>query len=267
VLATVAGEPITLEQLGHELAGLPARYQATYERQKDGFLEELIVRKLLLLEAERNKVSELPEYDAAISEHADHPGHEEHVLIDVLLRTQVLNSVEVSDEDLRAFYDAHKDELPGNPSFEDARGMLGPSVLQQKQYEAVMTYIDSLKHGADEVTRNQAWIEAQKTVAADNPLDHALASAQPVLADFGRGTCIPCKIMQPILEELKQELKGKVHVLILDTDEYGYLASRYRIRIIPTQIFFDAAANEVERHQGFMSKEDIVAKLRELGMM
>jgi thioredoxin 1 len=102
--------------------------------------------------------------------------------------------------------------------------------------------------------------------AADNPLDSALASGKPVLADFGRGTCIPCKMMQPVLESLSKELEGKVHVLILDTDEYGYLANRYRIRIIPTQIFFDASGTEKERHQGFMSKEEILAKWKELGI-
>ena len=103
-------------------------------------------------------------------------------------------------------------------------------------------------------------------MAADNPLDKALASGKPVLADFGRGTCIPCKMMKPILDKLAEELKGKVHVLILDTGDYGYLARRVRIRVIPTQIFYDASARELFRHEGFMAKEDILQKFAELNI-
>lgn len=106
--------------------------------------------------------------------------------------------------------------------------------------------------------------EPGTSTAADNPLDRALNSGKPVLADFGRGMCIPCKIMKPILDKLADELKGKVHVLILDTGDYAYLARRHRIRVIPTQIFFDDAGKEIFRHEGFMSGEDILAKWKEL---
>ena len=113
----------------------------------------------------------------------------------------------------------------------------------------------------------EAWIEAQKTLAHDNPLDGALASGTPVLVDFGRTTCAPCRQIKPILEELSKELEGRVHVLIIDTDEFGYLSNRYEIRVVPTQIFFDASATEVYRHRGFMSRQDILAKLKELRML
>ncbi len=110
----------------------------------------------------------------------------------------------------------------------------------------------------------QPGIKTSFPVAADNPLDRALTSGKPTLADFGRGTCIPCKMMQPILDELEKELKGRVHVLVLDTRDYGDLARRHGVRIIPTQIFFDAAGKEMFRHEGFMSREEILAKLEEL---
>ncbi len=266
VLATVHGEAVTLEQLEGQLKNLSAQYRTMFERQKHEFLDELITRKLLVNEARRQRVSQTPEYDTAMAEHAAHPGHEEHVLVDVLLRTQVFRTVQVSDDDLRAFYEEHKAQLPGNPSFEEAKEMLAPSVRQQKQYEAVMEYLESLRASAA-ITRNEAWVEAQKKLAADNPLDEALSSGKPVLADFGQSTCIPCKMMKPILDELSVELKDRVHVLILDTRDYGHLARKHRIRIIPTQIFFDAWANEVFRHEGFMSKDDILVKLRELEIL
>ena len=85
------------------------------------------------------------------------------------------------------------------------------------------------------------------------------------MVDFGRGECIPCKMMKPILEELASEYEGKVEILIIDVDDYGDLAQRCRISLIPTQIFYNASGKEVYRHEGFMAKEDILAKWKELG--
>ena len=102
-------------------------------------------------------------------------------------------------------------------------------------------------------------------VAAANPLETAFSKGLPVVADFGRGTCIPCKMMQPILEKLERNFKGKVSILILDIREYSSLSQKYGITLIPTQIFFDASGEEMFRHQGFMPEEDIVAQLKKMG--
>jgi thioredoxin 1 len=104
------------------------------------------------------------------------------------------------------------------------------------------------------------------SVAAANPLEKAFSKGLPVIADFGRGTCIPCKMMQPILEKLERDFKGKVSVLILDIREYSSLSQKYRITLIPTQIFFDASGEEVFRHRGFMPEEDIVSQLKKMGV-
>jgi len=266
VLATVNGEEITARELEETLRSLPEQYRAEFRRRKDALLDELITRKLLLQEAYTSGVPESEEYRRGMAEHEAHPGHEEHVLIDALLRRDVFGKGEVTDDDLRAFYEEYRDQLPGSPGFDDAKELIRPSVRQQKEYEALEEYLAGLRERAS-ITRNEEWIEAQKKLAADNPLDRALQGGRPVLADFGRGTCIPCKMMKPILDRLARELQNNVHVLILDTGEYGYLARRYRIRVIPTQIFFDENGKELFRHEGFMSREDILAKLKELGML
>lgn len=100
-----------------------------------------------------------------------------------------------------------------------------------------------------------------------DPLTTALASGKPVLADFGKGTCAPCKMMKPILDKLAEELQGKVHVLILDTGDDALIANEYDVRMIPTQIFFAGTGKELFRHVGFMPREDILAKMNELGMI
>lgn len=99
-----------------------------------------------------------------------------------------------------------------------------------------------------------------------NPLERALKSGMPVVADFGRGECIPCKMMKPILEELMQTYKGKAEIFIFDIDEYSDLTTQYGIQMIPTQIFFDKSGKEVMRHEGFMEKDKIIEQLNELGV-
>ncbi|UCF70350.1 MAG: thioredoxin family protein [candidate division WOR-3 bacterium] len=101
---------------------------------------------------------------------------------------------------------------------------------------------------------------------AADPLENALKKGLPVVADFGRSTCIPCKMMLPILEKLEHELEGKASVLIIDIREYSTLSRKYKITLIPTQIFFDANGEEVFRHQGFMPEEEIILQLKEMGV-
>ena len=88
----------------------------------------------------------------------------------------------------------------------------------------------------------------------------------PALIDVGAGTCIPCKLMAPILEELKKEMEGKLVVQFLDIGRFPALAEVYRISIQPTQIFYDASGKELFRHEGFYSKEDILSKWKEFGV-
>lgn len=92
------------------------------------------------------------------------------------------------------------------------------------------------------------------------------AKVLPRLVDLGAGKCIPCRKMAPILEDLKKTYAGKLEVQFIDVWKDRDAGKPYRIRLIPTQIFFDAAGKEVFRHEGFFGKEDILAKWKELGV-
>ena len=100
--------------------------------------------------------------------------------------------------------------------------------------------------------------ELNATAPASQPL--------PRLLDLGAGKCIPCKMMAPILEELETVYAGKLDVVFIDVWENQQAAGQYNIRMIPTQIFYDATGTELFRHEGFFSKEDILAKWNELGV-
>src|SRR4030042_744696 len=88
----------------------------------------------------------------------------------------------------------------------------------------------------------------------------------PKLIDFGAGTCIPCKKMAPILQELSEEYKGRVVIKIIEVYQEQELTRVNGIRLIPTQIFFDAKNKEVNRHVGFMDKEQIKKVFEKMGV-
>ena len=91
-------------------------------------------------------------------------------------------------------------------------------------------------------------------------------SPLPKLLDFGRGKCIPCKAMAPILKELSEEYKDRVIIKVIEIDQESGLTTANRIRLIPTQIFFDAKNQEVLRHEGFMGKDDIKKVFQKMGI-
>jgi thioredoxin 1 len=97
-------------------------------------------------------------------------------------------------------------------------------------------------------------------------LPQALANGKPTLAEFGRGTCIPCKQMKPVLESLAVEYQGKLNVPIVSVDEYRNLTEFYKVMAIPTQIGFDSSGKEVFRHIGFWPKDQIILQLAKLGV-
>jgi thioredoxin 1 len=88
----------------------------------------------------------------------------------------------------------------------------------------------------------------------------------PSLVDIGSDVCVPCKMMAPILEELDQEYQGIFDVQFINTRDDESATRYYEVRMIPTQIFYDAEGNELFRHEGFFSKEDILNKWKELGI-
>ena len=88
----------------------------------------------------------------------------------------------------------------------------------------------------------------------------------PRLVDLGAGKCIPCKMMAPVLEELKREYAGQFDVEFIDVWKDPEPGKTYGIKVIPTQIFLDASGKELFRHEGFFGKEDILKKWAELGV-
>lgn len=120
--------------------------------------------------------------------------------------------------------------------------------------------VDPLKTVTEEQTGPENINDASDTADVEKK------TALPKLLDLGAGTCIPCKMMEPILEELTKEYAGKLDVQFIDVRKDPDAGRKYGTKLIPTQIFFDASGKELFRHEGFYSREDILNKWKELGI-
>ena len=81
------------------------------------------------------------------------------------------------------------------------------------------------------------------------------------LLDFYADWCGPCKIMEPIMEELEKEMGDKVKITKIDVDQKQGEASKYGVMSIPTYIILKDS-KEVDRFIGATSKENVVQKLK-----
>jgi thioredoxin 1 len=113
---------------------------------------------------------------------------------------------------------------------------------------------------SDDTGDSSGWVGA-------TPLDEALANGKPTVAEFGAATCVPCKRMKPVLEELIAEHGDKLNLSFTDVRIHTSIAAKYKIVYMPTQVFFNSGGQEVSRHVGFWPKEDILTRLEELGLL
>jgi len=86
------------------------------------------------------------------------------------------------------------------------------------------------------------------------------------MLDLGADSCIPCKMMAPILTKMEKQYDGKAAIIFIDVWKHRDQAKRFGVRAIPTQIFFDKEGKEIYRHMGFMGESAIVEQLKKMGV-
>lgn len=104
----------------------------------------------------------------------------------------------------------------------------------------------------------------QKTlVVTDNNFRQEILDSQiPVLVDFWASWCPPCKMVEPILEELSAELEGKVKVRKINVDQNRTLAFDFKVTGVPTFIVFDKG-KELQRQVGARSRQQLLRMIVE----
>ncbi|MBS3737730.1 MAG: thioredoxin [Psychroflexus sp.] len=84
-----------------------------------------------------------------------------------------------------------------------------------------------------------------------------IKSETPVLIDFHADWCGPCKMLAPILKEVKSELKDNIKIIKIDVDKNQNLAAQYQVRGVPTMMLFKSG-QQMWRQSGVLQKEDII---------
>ena len=78
-----------------------------------------------------------------------------------------------------------------------------------------------------------------------------------VLVDFFADWCGPCKILAPILKQVKEELEDKLKIIKIDVDKNQALSTKFQVRGVPTMILFKNG-KQLWRQSGVLQKEQII---------
>ncbi len=104
---------------------------------------------------------------------------------------------------------------------------------------------------------------ALHTEGDDAAHDGAISGAR--LVELGSTTCQSCRAMHEELGLLREECGDSIAVEEIDVWSDRAAAQRYGVQVIPTQVFFDANGQEIERHVGFLARADIRARFAARG--
>ena len=76
--------------------------------------------------------------------------------------------------------------------------------------------------------------------------------------ELGSDTCIPCKMMKPVMADVQKEYGSKIKVVFHNINKDRAKATEFKIRVIPTQVFLDFNGKEFYRHEGFFPKAELM---------
>jgi thioredoxin 1 len=101
--------------------------------------------------------------------------------------------------------------------------------------------------------------------SADESPVQGYLNGLPALIDLGSNSCVPCQMMEGELERLENVTAGQLDVQVIDVNRNGQAARDFGIRVIPTQVFLSESGEELFRHEGYMSFDDMMARWLTLG--
>ena len=84
--------------------------------------------------------------------------------------------------------------------------------------------------------------------------------------ELGSLTCIPCKQMEKVLESVEEKYGDQIEVIFHDVKKNKEIIKKYKVKMIPTQVFLDENGKEIHRHVGFYPEEKIDEFLKKQGL-
>lgn len=238
---------ITQQDVEDEISRAPEAIREELQKNALYILEQMASLQLIDSEAKKAGVS----------------GRDENAIRRAFVE-QIAGQSDVSDEEVRAFYDANPDMMGGSP-FEKMQSVIKEHLVQEKTQEMFKKYLRetglriSLAVDAD-------WIAEKAKTAVDNVVDKARADGKPAFVNFGSDSCMPCRMLEPVREKIEEKYSDQLTVVHVDVSEHPILSARYGVRGIPHIIFFDADGKEVHVQSGFMSLEQIEPWLKKIGV-
>ena len=241
------------KELNKTIADVNEMVKPQLEKYASLVLEKIAIPKLLVIEI-KNEASingtEIKEKD-------------ENKIIQDYFRS-LAKTVKVSDEKILEFYNSNKDSLSG-ATLAQVKPQIEQLLVQEELQKLLDTRVRTIGRRM-KIEISSSWLKAQAVLEQDNPVNKARNSGKPTMVDFGSKGCVPCDMLAPILETLREKYKGKANVVVILTGEEPVLASRYGIELIPLQIFYDKIGKEVFRHTGFFPQEEIEKQLSQMGV-
>lgn len=100
------------------------------------------------------------------------------------------------------------------------------------------------------------------TLKMKSSFSSIINSEKPVLVDFSANWCGPCKMLGPILKQVKDELGDSIKIVKIDVDVNQLLASKYQVRGVPTMLLFKNG-KQLWRQSGVLQKEQIIGIIKQ----
>lgn len=254
-LVTADGVVVTQQQLAGRIAGGRDDEASHSKLEKNApYLVEMMATEALLLKeaiawAQKNETPAARQTGAA--------------LVEAYLQS-VAARAQVTPDEVETYFDANQD-LFGGATYDQVAKDIRAYLLTEKRDALKNAYVNSLGERTP-VQFNAAWLQVHAAEQLDTPVDKARRSGKPSLVDFGASGCMACARMAPILDELGKTFQAQCNVLFVSVRDDQLVGNRYGIHLIPAQVLFDAQGKEVLRHVGFWPREQIVAKLAEMGV-
>jgi thioredoxin 1 len=103
-----------------------------------------------------------------------------------------------------------------------------------------------------------------ETTSKPESFQQLIQSPTPVFVDFYADWCGPCKAMNPIIQEVAREVKGKARVIKVNIDKSQEASMRFNISAVPTFMIFKNGQS-VWRHSGMIDKASLIRTIESLG--